>query len=433
MYYHVLDNGNIYKVSKNKEKRRCSEKDVQKAIQSGGGMMYIPSNGSTIIWPGMWSPSDIGNPDCGTPRYTVVEETTPVTKVIPSVKKALPERRPSVMVKQTPDTKKAKPSFMQFFIDEKKEAPMRDIDKPFVPGKELEKDMEEEEVKERKLIGSIREIVNNIPGFDEKLFEFRTKFATAHKQSIQQKFKNFRTEPFIHSKELERLTTKQNLNKFLFLSGLPPINKLTNFRKLGVLNQRQDTFYQSILVCINEGYLRLYPQNQIDLVKSFQQDLVELFDTSIEVQKQYGNIFVWAVQTLERQRRGSLFKTYEGLKDQITNQLQDIEIVYGFLTIVLGLNIIILRYDPDYDIDIECQIRNNDPTRPYIVLINLGFNKYEPVFWEHEGLLHRYLLAKDKGLHTLNNLFIEQCSNIAKSGTRVMTLRDNVSFRVWTQ
>ena len=434
-YYQLLKNGDIYKFS-NKRRKKCTEKDVQKAVQDGGGMMYFPESGSTLIWPGMWSPSDIGKPDCGVPRYEVVEEK-PVTRIIhpeeiqASVSRASRERalvrQESTRQESTSKTLKRRPTvianvnepqgeipaFMKFFMEEKKEP--------------------EKVQQERVVIGSLRamtaSLIENVPGFGQKLFALRQNFVNAKKQIIEGIWFDYRTKPF---QSKDRLNAGENLNDYMILSKLP-IEELKNFRKMGILSNRRDTFYQSVLACINDEYLRLDHDSQIAMVQKFQEALVELFETSIEIQGYQGIAFMWAVQTLERQRRGVLYSTFEGLTNQITDQLQYIEFIYGFLTVILGVNIIIVHYTSDKDGTIECQIRNNDPSKPFIILINLGFFKYEPVFWDYKGELYRYLRLDNIGLKTLNKLFQKECSGVARSKTRIMTLEDNVSFRVWTQ
>ncbi len=438
-YYQLLKNGDVYKFS-NKRRRKCTEKDVQKAVQNGGGMMYFPKAGSTLIWPGMWSPSDIGNPDCGVPKYEVIEDDKPVTKlqrtsVRPNEQSERGQRtsvrRPTIIAKIN-EPKGEVPAFMKFFTE--KAGPLPEIEGPFKPGEELAKkpEPEPESKPKRILFGSLRAVtaslIENVPEFGQKLFGLRQNFVNARKQTIDWVF-DLRKGSF---QSKDRFSAKMNLNQYMILSQLP-IEGLKNFRKMGVLSDRRDTFYQSVLACTQDEYLKSDPDSQIKMVQSFQKALIQLFETSIEFQGRYGKAFMWAVQTLERQRQGTLYSTYDGLQSQITDQLQDTDFVYGFLTVVLGVNIIILHYTSDKDGKIECQIRNNDPTKPFIVLINLGFNKYEPVFWDYKGVLYRYLNVNDTGLQTLNKLFQSECSSIAKSKTRVMSLEDNVTFRVWTQ
>jgi len=87
-YYEVnLDGPRKYTKIGGGRRQKVSRDYVQKAMQSGGGAMYDfnprdPNyKAKVLMWPNMWSPSDIGKPDCGTPTYTVVENT-PVEAII---------------------------------------------------------------------------------------------------------------------------------------------------------------------------------------------------------------------------------------------------------------------------------------------------------------------------------------------------------------
>ena len=105
-YYEVnLDGPRKYTKIGGGRRQRVSRDSVQKAMQSGGGAMYDfnprdPNyKAKVLMWPNMWSPSDIGKPDCGTPTYTVVEDT-PVETII-STTVATPSTTPPPQVKHT--------------------------------------------------------------------------------------------------------------------------------------------------------------------------------------------------------------------------------------------------------------------------------------------------------------------------------------------
>ncbi len=76
----------IVRTGKSGRSQKVSENVLNKAMQKGGGMMFNPKSGKVLMWPGMWSPSDIGKPDCGTPVVTrLVEPEEPVRKAIASI------------------------------------------------------------------------------------------------------------------------------------------------------------------------------------------------------------------------------------------------------------------------------------------------------------------------------------------------------------
>jgi len=88
MEYFTIQSGGsgIRKIGKSGRSQKVSENVLNKAMQKGGGMMFNPKSGKVLMWPGMWSPSDIGKPDCGTPVVTrLVEPGEPVRSAIQEV------------------------------------------------------------------------------------------------------------------------------------------------------------------------------------------------------------------------------------------------------------------------------------------------------------------------------------------------------------
>jgi len=118
-YYEVnLDGPRKYTKIGGGRRQRVSRDSVQKAMQSGGGAMYDfnprdPNyKAKVLMWPNMWSPSDVGKPDCGTPTYTVVEDT-PVEAII-STAVATPSVTPPPQVeKQQPLQEPTEPKIVQ--------------------------------------------------------------------------------------------------------------------------------------------------------------------------------------------------------------------------------------------------------------------------------------------------------------------------------
>lgn len=452
-YYQLLKNGDTYKFN-GKKRQKSTRNEVHKAIQGGGGMMIMPKTGSTLVWSGMWSPSDIGKPDCGTSKYelikeqhvleeprvldksSVLEEPRVLDKAITTI---IPPRKTTV-VERPGNSTGAAPGFMNFFMgdsDSEEELGGKDIVGPFKPGEAISKqerdarkeanktqkrldEIERQKRSVHKNIGSLEDVtvlLLTISQFKTDFVELRTNFVNVKTQIIDNSF-TMRTNNFV---DKDRLTYQQNINKKGELSKLP-FNGLSNFYKLGI-QEGSNSFYRSILACINDNYLELSSDKKVE---EFQTLLSSLFTTEYTYQERLGYPFTWAFQTLERQKRGTTYSTLNGLNNQITNKLQDIELVYSFLTVILGINIIILNYNSDKDNDIECRIRYNNPLKPFIVLINLGFHTYEPVFWKDGNKLYKYLTSFDKGFDELNDFFQKQCSG-------KMSLEDNVSFRVWTQ
>ena len=93
MEYFSLGGSSIIKKNKSGKSQKVSENVLNKAMQNGGGMMFNPKSGKVLMWPGMWSPSDIGKPDCGTPVVSrVLEPGEPIRTAVKDIIKPQPKK-----------------------------------------------------------------------------------------------------------------------------------------------------------------------------------------------------------------------------------------------------------------------------------------------------------------------------------------------------
>ena len=93
MEYFSLGGSGIIKKNKSGKSQKVSENVLNKAMQNGGGMMFNPKSGKVLMWPGMWSPSDIGKPDCGTPVISrVLEPGEPIRTAVQDIIKPQPKK-----------------------------------------------------------------------------------------------------------------------------------------------------------------------------------------------------------------------------------------------------------------------------------------------------------------------------------------------------
>ena len=369
-YYEILGDGTAYHHHKGKNTKKCALRTVKKAMQRGGGMLY---DGSTVkMWAGSNSPSGV------VPRKSsVVSQTVPPEDL----------RRESVIVGSLPTEL---PSFLKF------------MEKPTEPAKPVEK----------KNIGTPRKVTalmfRDVPEFAEKIFAIRQDFIqmTQQQVSVQQ----FKVD-----------YTITGLAPFGVLTKLPGVTlpvRLKDFRRVGVSQEGNDSFYRSVLSCTFTGYFDLGPDKRDTLVTRFRKSLLELFRSKLNFEGQSIQPYVLAIQTLERSHEKIARTNIESIESQLTRtNLRKQEIVYGFLSVVLGINFIILQYRADSGKDIYCRIRENNPKNPYIVLLQFNNNQYEPVFWQDDNKIYRYsyMQLNKKPLAELNDLFVLSCKEISRS------------------
>lgn len=108
-YYTIQKGGSRSSITRVKSgrKTRVSEATLSKAMKRGGGMMFDPKEGKVLMWPGMWSPSDVGNPDCGQPVVTkIIKPEEPIRAAIAEALKPVVSIKPPPLQVELEKTQK---------------------------------------------------------------------------------------------------------------------------------------------------------------------------------------------------------------------------------------------------------------------------------------------------------------------------------------
>ena len=455
-YYEVnLDGPRKYTKIGGGRRQRVSRDSVQKAMQSGGGAMYDfnprdPNyKAKVLMWPNMWSPSDIGKPDCGTPTYTVVEDT-PVEAII-STAVATPSA-PPLPLRQPPLESPSPPK-----------QPSPSPPKQPVPEIIVQKAM----TNLMNLLStdnSTKGIIKEIRGSKKdmnrlvKLNEFsrRDPFTIKETDYDPNKPDEYSQLPLEIANRMDQARRTEKLSPgSLYKLGMDTDNPcLTN----------------AIFAAINKYYLDPLTQQtfkqRMEPAKKFYQQIVNL----IKIQTKIDRKSVYPLVKIIDNLSGTTDGTPEKVAAELCSPPGNKEVAYlGLLSALLQVNIVVLEYVrgrkkifgqvvptapgmgpapaaaiPKYGDIVNCRFGFNNPNNSFIVLVKTSPNKgkyyYEPVLRKVDiqaiGIIQRknigkddlpskIVFSKDSALMSVINTIIKNnCAMKGKTGPNVLKMVD---------
>ena len=351
-----------------------SRDTVQRAMQRGGGAMYDLNSkdkdykAKVIMWPNMWSPSDIGHPDCGQPTYTVKPETPLETIVSTAVSSpvlthvsppATPPKKP-VTPPATPPKKPVTPPATP---------PKKPVTPPVTPPKEPEK------IKAR-----LKFLADKGRGQHSQLFDKLSEYIQIQRENVYQ----------VSGAVLKAAGSAEAIQKPGTLTLLPqPLKKsISEIAKYveedrGQLYQyavkKDNSYFRALLAAASasqgsgkNNYIGADQRNRDLILKDFMANLQAVMNVEINVGS-HKTSFRKVIQEILKREPGNI----AGVNPQA--------LANGLLGAVLNLNIILLQWN-GAEKAFTCDYTFIKSDSPYIVMTaNVAEGYYQPVFKAVKG------------------------------------------------